>query len=288
MPSKLVRHGRVKGYRPTIDQLQDMLELAQRGLDEADSTARLIYSQGDLEFYPKGGLKRISPGNIDEIIAEARRPDELNNLSFSISQADPSRHVEIDIGPGAWTDYRIESADQTWAYGRYHELTDKLLQQRGFYTKFRSPAPEIFEEGGDKWKPAPWEPVKDWRVNLVGGTCLLPAAVGLFAVVIAAFVAWNYYFGSGAEHQQFVNSINALLQSSFSAVAAILVLVYLIVVYPYVRLLKGFQKSYVIVSKTSLLSQFSFRSKKADPVLLASFYVAVIGVLIAIIIPLLK
>ena len=288
MPSKLVRQGRVKGYRPTTDQLQDMLELAQRGIDEAGSTAKLTYSQGDLEFYPKGNLNRISPDNIDEIIAEAGRPEELNNLSFSVSQADPSRHVGIDIGPGAWTDYRIESADQTWAYGRYHELTDKLLQQRGFYTKFRSPAPEILEEGGDKWKSAPWEPVKDWRVNLVGAICVLPGIAGAWAVLMAALGAWNYYFGSGSGHQQFVNSIDALLQSSFSVVAAILVLVYLIIIYPYMRLLKGFQRSYVIVSKTSLLSQFSFRSKKTDPVILASFYVAAIGVLIAIIVPFLK
>ncbi|SRR5258708_39661741 len=115
MPKKLVRRGRVKGYRPSREQLESLLELAQRGIDSANTTSQLTYLQGDLEIYPNQHVGIILPDHLADLIKEADEPNELDNLAFSVSQPSPARHVEISIGPGEWTTYHVESDDQTWA-----------------------------------------------------------------------------------------------------------------------------------------------------------------------------
>lgn len=287
MPSKLVRHGRVRGYRPTADQLLEMLELAQRGIDDAGSSADLIYSQGDLEFYPKGDLKKILPSHLDEIIEESGRPDDLNNLGFSVGQAELSRNVRILIGPGDDTIYRIESDDQTWAYGRYHELTDKLLKDRSLYAKFVAAAPETLEEGTDnKWRQVAWESANDWRAALVGLITLLPYLPGAAALALTLSFLGNYY---GAEtkqdHQQALDIIHFMSRPHSILITTISVVTYVIAILAYRRWKKTFLRSGIMISKSSRLAQFNFRNKKADPVVLASFYVACVGVAIAAIIP---
>ena len=146
MPCRLVRHGRVRGYRPTVGQLQQTLELAQGGIDDPDSSASLVYSRGNLEFYPEGKLNKILPKHLDQAIEAAGRPDRLDNLTFSIRQDDLSRSVDIQIGSDGWTFYRVESDDQTWAHGRYHERTENFLQHRGLYAKYTDPVPQTLEE----------------------------------------------------------------------------------------------------------------------------------------------
>src|SRR6266567_279681 len=194
MPKRLVRRGRVRGYRPTHSQLQEILELAQRDFGDA-SAAHLVYSQGDLEIYPQADTPKILPNHIDEIIKEADDPDELNNLDFSISQATPIRRVETHIGPGNWTTYRVESDDQTWAYGRYHELTDKLMSNRSLYAKFKSGTPQVLKEGtDDRWRSTPWEPPKNWLVFATGIATILPwmlLVLAAFAAIILAVQAAN-------------------------------------------------------------------------------------------------
>ena len=64
----------------------------------------------------------------------------------------------MQIGYGEWTTYLVESDDQTWAYGRYHELTDNLLANRSVFAKGYSPSPQILQEGTDnKWRRAAWK-----------------------------------------------------------------------------------------------------------------------------------
>lgn len=292
MPTKLVRTGRVKGYRPTRDQFEELLELAQRGV-EADSIAYLSYSQGysqgTRETYPNGQLNKISPGNLSEIIKEAKNPVELNNLDFAISSKSPVRKVTIQIGAGDWTTYGVESDDQTWAYGRYHELTEKLLADRSFYAKGNAPSPQIPQEGSDdKWRDAAWEIKTNWRMSLVGhliGALWILLAAEL--VFIGYFIA-QYYAPGGNTTQQIRNSkrtaadilhpighnIGILLGFNVSYIIAAIALG---------RWLKSFRKSRVMLQKISLASQFSFRQDRTDSVSLASFYAAFLTLIVTII-----
>src|SRR6202046_2458788 len=190
MPKKLVRRGRVKGYRPSLEQLESLLELAQRGIDSTDTVARLTYLQGDLEIYPQDHEGIILPSHLAEIIKEAGEPNELNNLTFSIDQPCPNRRVEISIGPGVWTNYRVESDDQTWAFGRYHEVTGRLMADRCNYTKCTSASPQIIQEGtDDKWRPAAWESDEGWLIAISGMapmfvTLLLGVWLALFGYLV--------------------------------------------------------------------------------------------------------
>jgi hypothetical protein len=271
--------------------LEEILELAQRGID-GDSTAHLTYSQGDLEIYPRSDLKQVVPDDLKEIIQEAGDPDGLNNLGFSITQDSPIRRVGINIGPGEWTTYRVESDDQTWAYGRYHELTDKLVSDRTLYAKLRSSRPQTLREGkDDKWRPSAWEPKKDWRLIFLTVLVAIPFALSLIALVYMAFVTAVAYAkptNTGYTRQQFQRAIqtqkDALTQVHWMgahwAVIFGLTLSYAIILLALSRWLKSFLKSKVILRKAPFLSQFNFRGSNTDPVALGSFYVALITLII--------
>jgi hypothetical protein len=256
-----------------------MLELAQKGIGEEDSLAHLTYSQGDLEIYSQDDMKRVLPGHLTEVITEAGEPDELNNLYFYISQDNPVRRVEINIGPGDWTTYRVESDDQTWAFGRYHELTDRLLIDRCMYAKGAAPRPEVLHEGtDDNWRPAAWEPVKDWRIALSVIAPSFAALLPAVAVLSAALVAFTYYASNGntkndkLDHQQLLQLIHSA--GTNKAIIIGMSLSYLIGLFAVRRWLRSFLKSAVVLRKISLLSQFNFQNKKSDTVILASFYVS--------------
>ena len=294
MAKKLVRRGRVRGYRPTRSQLEEMLELAQRGFD-GDSIAHLTYSQGDLEIYPRSDLKQVVPDDLNEIIQEAGNPDGLNNLDFSITQDSPLRKVSINIGPGEWTTYWVESVDQTWAYGRYHELTDIFVRDRTIYAKCRSSRPQALREGsGDKWRPTAWEPKKDWRIIFMSALVITPfvlAFLVLVSVALIAIVAYTPSTGAGYTRQQYQQAIRTQKDSlaqihwmgAHWAVIAGLTLSYIIILWALSRWLKTFLNSRVILRKATLLSQFSFRGANSDPVAVGSFYAAFLTMIITVI-----
>ena len=193
MPTKLVRRGRVCGYRPTREQLEEILELAQRGIEE-NSFANLKYSQGDQEIYSHGNQGKILSENLSEIIREAGNPDELNNLYFSVNQDSPARRVDIQIGSGNWTTYLIESDDPTWAYGRYHEITERLLANRSLYAKGHSARPEVLQKGtGDKWRPTVWELVPDWRAAIAENLLKILWIVLAIGIAPIPFTLIYYY-----------------------------------------------------------------------------------------------
>jgi hypothetical protein len=255
-----------------------MLELAQGGIEERDSEAHLTYLQGDLEIYPQDNLKRVLPDHLSEVIKEGGDPDELNNLDFSITQEAPSRRVDIRIGPGEWTMYRVESDDQTWAFGRYHELTDKLLKDRSLWAKFRSTSPEVLRDGADdKWRSAAWEPVNDWRITLTGVIAIFAWIVPLIeAITVATFVV-NYH-SHGRTKIDISNREQATSVIHWAGANKVIIigltLSYLVGLVAWGRWFKTLLKSGVMLRKASLLSQFNFNSKKADSVVLASFYVS--------------
>jgi hypothetical protein len=255
-----------------------MLDLAQRDIGE-NSIANLIYSKGDLEIYPQGTLSKILPVHLEEMIKESGSPDELNNLNFSISQDSPVRRVYLHIGSGDWTTYRVESNDQTWAFGRYHELTEKLLSDRNSYAKVRSAKPEVPQEQSDtKWRPAPWEPVAGWWFFLIGVTTTLLKWLPVILGVTAAFEVGNYYAaGKAAQYRQERANDLATIHWAGAHRGALIgfSISYIIALIAFRRWLSTLVKSKVVLNKGSLLSRFSFRDKRADPVILASFYVAI-------------
>jgi hypothetical protein len=288
MPKKLVRRGRVKGYRPSREQLESLLELAQRGMDAADTTAHLTYLQGDLEIYPHdhGGI--VLPDHFAEIIKEAGEPTELNNLLFSVIQPFPPRRVEVSIGPGEWTTYRVESDDQTWAFGRYHELTDRLMADRCNYAKGTSASPQIIEERtDDKWRPAAWESDKGWLIALSAMAPKLAALSLLAGFLFVAYIPFEASFGpvktkaDRAQHAAALRTEHWLHTHSFAVF--VLMTSCLVAIYAWWRWLRSSLISAVILRKTSLAYQFSFRNKRQDSLALASTYIALLTLIVTVI-----
>lgn len=291
MPKKLVRPGRVQGYRPRREQLEETFELAQRGIDH-NSAAKLIYSQGREEIYSEGNNGKILPENFGLVIADAGDPDELNNLYFSISQDSPVRRVEIQIGPGDWTWYLIESDDQTWAHGRYHELTEKLLSDRSLYAKGHSSAPQAPKEGTDDWRPAPWELVSDWRAiaaNFVTHALWLVLWSAVLAEIGTILIALTYYYNTYTDPDVARNDrYNAdLVLSWFRHNSALLILVnvsYVVMTITFRSWMKTLLKSKVILqpSEGSFFYQLGFQRNRNDAVQLAilylTFLIAVVGI----------
>ncbi len=280
MPKKLVRRGRVKGYRPTRQQLLELFELAQKGIGADSSIASLRYSQGDLEISPRDKPQLVLPEHLAEVISEAGDPDELNNLEFAISQDIPVRRVvELTIGPGEWTTYRVESDDQTWAFGRYHELTDKLLRDRSIYAKGESSSPEVLQAGtDDRWRAAAWEPVTDWRISLAGLALPVSTILPIIVAVLAGFNILEYKLGGGGtkiDRADYQDALSVIRRTEANRIVIIgLTLSYLIGMLAWRRWLRSLLKSAVILRKASLISQFSFQNRKSDSVALASFYVS--------------
>lgn len=256
-----------------------MLEIAQKDFGSA-SEAHLVYYKGDLKISPDDlNSVEILPRHVNEVIKQAGDPDELNNLVFSISQVSPMRRIEIRVGFGSWTTYRIESDDQTWAFGRYHELTDKLMNNRSLYAKFRSGQPQVMKEGtDDKWRPAVWEVRNDWRELAVAIAAGIPWLPVLLAAMYAVFVT-GYAVSSGSTAAERYNHEQALRDAhnlaSHSSIITILAFAYAFTLFAYRRWLGSWLRSKIVTRKSPLMSQFSFRDRKSGAVSLASFYVVV-------------
>lgn len=288
MPKRLVRRGRVRGYRPTREQLEEVLELAQRGIAK-DAATQLKYAQGNEEIYSYGKDGRITSENLNEIIKEAHNPSELNNLNFSIIQDSPVRKVDIEVGVnGDWTNYLIESEDQTWAYGRYHELTEKLLANRSLFAMGRSPSPEVLQVGtDDKWRPAAWELAKDWRANICGGLTPLLSFFIVIEIVFIGYYLGEYYGSSGdttkaaisAKHQAelVLHWLNGNLATIF-----LINFFYIWMIIALRRWAKYFLKSTVTLQSNSLFSHLIWRKDRSDLTQIIGLYLTFMGVIVSI------
>jgi hypothetical protein len=224
---------------------------------------------------------------LSEIIREGGNPDELNNLYFSISQDSPARRVDIQIGSGDWTTYLIESDDQTWAYGRYHELIEMLLADRRLYAKGHSAAPQVPQEGiGDKWRAAAWELKTSWRATFASAA--FGVLVGILAISIAPIpIALAYYYNAAntmvgksdkqnAEHVlQWYNNNGSTLFLLFVAYIAMLVVLR--------RQLKSLLRSKIALQETSFFSQLSFRRNRDEAVQLLTLYLTFLLVIVGVI-----
>jgi hypothetical protein len=286
VPTKLVRRGRVCGYRPTREQLEGILELAQKDID-GNSVANLKYSHGDEEVYSHGNHGKILSDNLSEIIREAGNPDELNNLYFSISQDSPARRVDIQIGSGDWATYLIESDDQTWAYGRYHELTEMLLANRSLYSKGHSPRPEVPQKGaGNKWRQAVWELVPDWRATVAEN--LLVTLWLILAIAVAPIpVALVYDYNAASTKVGRIDQHNAehILQwySNNSVTLFFITVTYVIMLIFLQRRMKSLLQSKVTLQGVSFFSQLSYRRNRDDAIQLMILYLTLLLLIVGII-----
>jgi hypothetical protein len=247
----------------------------------------LRYSHGNEEVFSHGNNGKILPDNLSEIIREAGNPDELNNLYFSINQDSPARRVDIQIGSGDWTTYLIESDDQTWAYGRYHQLTEMLLANRSLYAKGHSAAPEVPQKGkGDKWRAAVWELSTSWRATLAS------AAFGLlvFLLIIAITpipIALVYYYNAANTALGRTDKINAqhVLQwyNNNGATLFFIFVTYIVMLVLLRRRLKSLLRSRIALQETSFFSQLSFRRNRDDAVQILSLYLTLLLVIVGVI-----
>jgi hypothetical protein len=287
VPKKLVRRGRVRGYRPTRGQLVEILELAQKGIEE-NSVAKLSYSQGNQEFYSSGTNGKILPENLGEIVTEAGEPNELSNLSFSISQDSPVRRVDIQIGPGGWMTYLIESDDQTWAHGRYHEITEKSLANRSLYAKGRSSTPQVPKEGTNEWRPAAWELVSDWRANAVdylAPVLWLIVIAEIATIIIAQVFYQNTHSNTVAARNDRHNAHLVLSWFSNNSVLLFFIsLSYVLMIIFLGRRMRTLLESKVILhGSNSFISQLKFQSNRNDAVQLAVLYLTFLILIVGIV-----
>lgn len=282
----------MQGYRPTREQLEELLELAQRGIDH-DPAARLVYLQGREEIYAEKSSGKILPGDFGQVVKDAGDPRELNNLYFSISQVSPVRRVEIEIGPGEWTWYVIESDDQTWAHGRYHEITEKLLVDRSLYAKSHSSTPQVPGRGTDNWHPAPWELTPDWRVSAVDYVnqivrwvlgCTMVAEIGTILVSL------SYYHATYTDPEQAKNdryAANMVLEWFKHNTTWLLLLnlgyIFLVVMLNY--WMKTFLSSRVILqdNNKSLLFQLGLQGNRDNLVNFAMLWLAFFSTIIGVV-----
>jgi hypothetical protein len=268
------------------------LELAQRGIGQ-NSVARLLYSRGNEEIYSEGSGGKILPENFGQVVRDAGDPSELNNLYFSIHQDSPVRSVEIEIGPGDWTRYFIESDDQTWAHGRYYEITEKLLANRSLYAKGSSSTPEVPKEGTDGWRPAAWELVSDWRASAVGNVTLslwsvlwCVVAAGIFTYLVALGYYYDTYTNAEVARNDRHNAHLVLIWFRHnSALLLIVIFCYVVMVITLDRRVKKLLETKVILhgKGSSFLAQLGFQRNRNDAVQLAILYLTFLILIVGIV-----
>ena len=95
----------------------------------------------------------------------------------------------------------------------------------------------------------------------------------------------SYYGSTKAERRADVHQLHSI-PHRIELIVFILTVTYFVAVIPYNRWLRTLLGLIVIVNTSLRLAQFNFRSKVADPVPLASFYVACIAVTVSIMVSL--
>lgn len=268
--------GRVKGYRPTAGQFRELLELAQRDFDPQSARAIIRYQYG--KNHVTLSAEEEDPDPIIQFAAlptDDGKVNELTDLRFEVNQAEQLLRVEVHVGAGDFTHYEVESSNDTWARGRYQQLTEKLLADRTLYAKAMEPMPEVPKKQHG-WKLAPWEPRRDWRLGALGLAALAPYAIALLVLALA-FIAPLHTTGHDSSRLTYT------APAPHTILACIAILVSL---FAYDRWRRTLLKSRVIVTQYRWIAKFNFRNQQTGPVAVMSFYVACIAILVAIVLKL--
>ena len=277
-----VQSGRVRGYRPTLSDFNELLELAQRGIDAANATAKLRYQRGSDVITSDKKISKIKAEHLSKLIKDSRESRQLTNVRFSSSQENPARRryltnlsfssgqntatrkVSIDIDPDGWTYYKVESSDFTWTLGRFHELTEMLLASRKLPAKAQFPQPQVLVS--EQYRPwgaaALWTPKRDWRVMLVRIFKESPVWLPFFLLLA---------FKHSPKHLSTAQAIGL----------AGLALTYVAIVSGYYRSLTAKLRSYISIGNTSRSFLSLIVGEQADPAFRANLLVAVAGVIVA-------
>jgi hypothetical protein len=241
-------------------------------------------------------MRKVLPRNLNEIIEDiGLETHELSNLYFNIRQDSPiERAVTIQIGPDSqWTTYEVSSEDQTWAYGRYHELTDKLLSNRNLYSRSYSARPEVPQRGGKEgsWRRSSWEVVENWNVKI------LDLAVD-FSVVLFPIIEISFFFMIFAEYNPIGKTPADLAGRKYAleminwtkenlAVIILLNLSFAIWLVSRHYWLASLRRSKIILERSPVLSRFNFMSNSQDSVAIGTFYATVVTLVVTIIVAIL-
>jgi hypothetical protein len=219
----------------------------------------------------------IEPEYLDALMTEVDGIRELDNLTFRIEQQDPKRYILIDIGPGDWTEYTVESDSDTWTLGRHYELTEKLLEDRSFYAKYKRPRPYILvkEKGRFVWETVPWKPGRGWRMTVAGTSEALVWSINRLVPLGALFAIAAYIGDTKKQRHVFIENLNNFSRSGWLAFSLAMLIAYLFLRIAFWRWGLLRLKSRVKISSPSILAQFTFSGTDADVVTLASLYVAI-------------
>jgi hypothetical protein len=251
--------------------------LAQKDMQKSKSSSEAICVIGETRLRTDAGLQLVEPEDLRSLIKDAIGIRELDNFAFWVRQKDPNRYVEIEIGPGDWTMYTIESDDITWTLGRHYELTEQMLIDRSSYAKHKIPAPRLSIQKGSLlvYEDLPWKAERNWRISFQETISNVAIGVNVVVAIFAILLAFSY-FGKTARQRAEANVRISQFFDSRSFVALVLLALSYGLLYVAARKLHARQlKSRVIVRKPSLLLAFTFRDAKIDPIGLGSFYIGV-------------
>jgi hypothetical protein len=260
-----VQTGRVRGYQPTLSEFNELLELAQRGIDAPDATAELYYQRGSNVTTSDKGVSKITAEQLSKLIEESGESKNLANLKFSSSQDSQARSVNLNIDTDGWVYYTVESSDFTWALGRFHELTEALLDKRRLPAKARFPLPEILtsRQSYMAWGGALWLPLRDWRITLVN--MFRESPVAIIPLILLSF---------------------AFVRPSFSVAGEIVVaglaLAYAAILFGYDHWLRETYRSYVSIARPRLGIISVIFDKEADPASRGILLFTIVGVVVGI------
>jgi hypothetical protein len=279
-----VRTGRVRGYRPSADQLSDLIQLAQKHIEPSTSSAELICNIGEEKLRSDPKLPTVRPEDLRALIEKAGDVRELDNLEFHIKQTTPSRYVEIEIGPGDWTTYTVGSDDDTWTLGRHYELTEKLVSDRTSFAKYKAPRPSIrINEGGlAKWETLPWKPVQGLGVRIAGASSYVPYWINVMVFMVITLTILTYFGDSTEQKHQMVSSVINFINSGNFTISILLAAAYLFLYFGTAKRWNALQlRSKIPIGKSqSIIANFAFRGSRTDQIALASFYVGLLTLII--------
>lgn len=239
------------------------MALSQKGIDSPKATAKIRYRQGSEVTTSGKGISKIEPQHLSKLIEESGNPKRLINFKFSAKQKNPYRRIEVTIRLDGWTYYEVASSDFTWALGRFHELTEKLLTNRRLTAKAQFPLPQVAtpRQYWADWGGPLWMSVHDRHVGLVRLFKDFPAWLPVFVLEIFVFVPPSH-----------------ALTISF----AFLTLAYVIGSFGYLRWMYGTYDSCVSIAYSELDLVSLITDKNENPLNRATLLVTVIGVVVGI------
>jgi hypothetical protein len=260
--------GRIKGFRPTLKQFNETLEIAQQGIDTPTSVA-IRYKRGDSTISSEPDVQKIAANELSKLVSEADKPAILDNIQFTISQQNPMRRVSIVFDASDWTYYTVESTDATWALGRFHELTEMLLGFQGLYAQVDAPLPEIVVSGYYRaWGAAAlWAPKRDRGRERADFYSKLPYVALIFLVTIVLIIIIPPALTHSVATE--IALVSLAVAAGFAA-------------FFYSRWLRTLLRSHIEISEPTGYFRSILSSKNTDPVGNATLYATLIGIIVAI------